>query len=433
MALVEIDDIELGAPQWGKVRAFAIDAPRIGERNVYDVEFAGWALGENQPLKEIEIHQAGVVIRRVPIDQQRPDVARDYPNVPESGTAGFRTWVSVVGLEPETELQVRAVLEDGSRSRLGAVTLRHKPVQSGFEPRLQPLMLTTLGRAGTTWTMRLLSEHPEIVVHRWHPYELRTARYWWHMFKTLSEPRDPYHSAQADRFQTDKHWIGYNPFYPEPIAVTPGLGEWMGRDYVEDLARFCQRSAEETYLRIAAGQGQTNVRYMAEKHRADNLPWLVWELYPKAKEIFLVRDFRDVYSSMLAYNRKFGRRAFGPEHIATDEEFATFLRNSTIRNISRSWPRRQDRAHLIRYEDLITQPQETLRDVLDYLELDSAKATIDGMLQRASAENPEMKQHLTSSDVSTSLGRWRSSLTPDLQAVANMAFADVLQQFGYQV
>ena len=217
-------------------------------------------------------------------------------------------------------------------------------------------MLTTMGRAGTTWTMRLLSEHPEIVVHRWHPYELRTARYWWHMFKTLSEPRDPHHSAQADHFQTNKQWIGYNPFYPEPIAVTPGLGEWMGRDYVEDLARFCQRSAEETYLRIAAGQGQTGVKYMAEKHRADNLPWLVWELYPKAKEIFLVRDFRDVYSSMLAFNQKFGRRAFGPSHIETDEEFANFLRNSTIRNLSRSWPKRQDRAHLIRYEDLITKP-----------------------------------------------------------------------------
>jgi hypothetical protein len=294
-------------------------------------------------------------------------------------------------------------------------------------------MLTTMGRAGTTWTMRLLSEHPEIVVHRWHPYELRTARYWWHMLKTLSEPRDPYHSAQADHFQTNKQWIGYNPFYPEPISVTPGLGEWMGRDYIEDLARFCQRSAEETYLRIAAGQGQSNVKYMAEKHRADNLPWLVWELYPRAKEIFLVRDFRDVYSSMLAFNQKFGRRAFGPAHIETDADFATFLRNSTIRNLSRSWPKRQDRAHLIRYEELITQPQQTLHDVLVYLELDASDETVDGMLDRASAENPEMTRHLTSSDVSTSLGRWKSSLTPELQSVANTAFGDVLQQFGYQV
>lgn len=433
MALVEIDDIELAAPQTGKIHAFALDAPRIGGRNVYDFELAGWVLGSGQPAREIEIHHGGVVIRRTPLDQQRPDVARDYPDVPSAAASGFRTWVSVVGLEPELTLQVRAVLEDGSRSRLGSISLRHAPVQSGFDPRLQPIMLTTMGRAGTTWTMRLLSEHPEIVIHRWHPYELRTARYWWHMLKTLSEPRDPHHSAQADRFQTNKLAIGYNPFYPEPIAVTPGLGEWMGRDYVEDLARFCQRNAEEAYLRIAAGQGQTNVRYMAEKHRADNLPWLVWELYPNAKEIFLVRDFRDVYSSMLAFNKKFGRRAFGPEHIQTDEEFAHFLRNSTIRNLSRSWPKRQDRAHLIRYEDLITQPRETLHGMLDYLELDATDATVEGMLDRASAENPEMKQHLTSTDVSTSLGRWKSSLSPELQRAANEAFGDVLQQFGYQV
>jgi hypothetical protein len=433
MALVEIDDVELGVPQPGKLRAFAIDAPRIGGREVYDVEFAGWAVGDGQPVVGVEIHQAGVVIRRAPLDQQRPDVAREFPDVPGAATAGFRTWASVVGLEPEVDLQVRAVFADGSRARIGAAAIRHCPVQSGFAPRLHPLMLTTMGRAGTTWTMRLLSEHPAIVVHRWHPYELRTARYWWHMLKTLSEPRDPYHSAQADQFQTNKQWIGYNPFYPEPIAVTPGLGQWMGRDYVEDLARFCQRNAEEAYLRIAAGQDQTGVVYMAEKHRADNLPWLVWELYPKAKEIFLVRDFRDVYSSMLAYNAKFGRRAFGPPHIQTDEEFAQFLRNSTIRNLSRSWPKRQDRAHLIRYEDLITNPVATLRSAIDYLDLDASEATVRGMLERASAENPEMRQHITSGDVAQSLGRWKTSLSPELQVVANDAFGDVLQQFGYDV
>jgi hypothetical protein len=433
MALVEIEDIQCGAPQAGKIQAFAIDAPRAGSRNVYDIEFAGWVLGDGQSVQEIELHQDGAVIRRTPLDQQRPDVARDYPDSSGAATSGFRTSVSVIGLEPEVKIQARAVLADGTRSRLASVTIRHEPVHSGFEPRLQPLMLTTMGRAGTTWTMRLLSEHPEIVVHRWHPYELRVARYWWHMFKTLAEPRDPYHSAQADHFQTNKQWIGYNPFYPEPISVTPGLGEWMGRDYVEELARFCQRSAEETYLRIAAGQGQPNVKYMAEKHRADNLPWLVWELYPKAKEIFLVRDFRDVYSSMLAFNQKFGRRAFGPAHIETDADFATYLRNSTIRNLSRSWPKRQERGHLVRYEDLITRPRETLHGALTYLELDASDATLDGMIDRASAENPEMSRHLTSSDVSTSLGRWKSSLSPELQSIVNNTFGDVLQQFGYQV
>jgi len=433
MTIVDIQSVQAGVPDRDRVRGFAIDAPKVGGRGVYDIEFAGWIIGGASPATGVEIHAEGNVIRRAPLDQFRQDVAHAYPDEPNARLSGFRTWVSVVGLEPGVPLQLRAVFADGTRLRLAAVHFTHQPVASGFEPTLQPLMLTTMGRAGTTWTMRLLSEHPQIVVHRWHPYELRTARYWWHSFKVLSEPRDPHNSAQADRFQTNRDMVGHNPFYPEPIAVTPGLGEWMGRDYVERFCNFYQGIAEETYKRIAAGQGQPDVVYFAEKHRADSLPWLVWELYPKAKELFLVRDFRDVLSSMLAFNVKQGFRAFGPEHVTSDEEFAQYLRNTTIKQLSRSWPRRQDRAHLIRYEELMTDTEGVLRGVLRYLELDDSPATIAGMVARASEENENSRRHRTSAGAGASLGRWRESLAPSVQAVCNEAYADVLQQFGYEV
>ena len=32
-----------------------------------------------------------------------------------------------------------------------------------------------------------------------------------------------------------------------------------------------------------------------------------------------------------------------------------------------------------------------------------------------------------------SLGRWRTSLSPEMQVVANREFGDVLEQFGYDV
>ncbi len=434
MAVVEIQNVQVAAANNERLRGFALDAPRPGTaREVYDIEVAGWVLGSNVPAVAVEVHAEGQIVRRFPLDQQRPDVAELYPDAVEAATCGFRLWVGTIGLEPGVPLQVRAVLADDSRVRLGGITYTRQPLQTGFEPGLQPLMLTTMGRAGTTWTMRLLSEHPQLVVHRWHPYELRTARYWWHMLKVLVEPKDPHRSAQADTFQTSRDFVGHNPFYPEPMNVTPGLREWFGREYVEELGAFCQRQVETCYRRIGAAQGQTNPVFFAEKHRADALPWLVWELYPQAKELFLVRDFRDVVSSMLAFNVKQGRRVFGPAHVETDEDFARYLRTSTVRQLSRSWPKRQDRAHLIRYEELIGQPAETLRGVLAYLGLADDEATVEGMLARASADNPEMRRHLTSRDVPTSIGRWRQSLSPSLQAVVNESYADVLEEFGYAV
>lgn len=434
MALVEILDVQPAAVDPERLRGFALDAPQPGTKtDVYDFEIAGWVLGQRVPAVAVEVYAEGGVMRRVPLEHPRPDVAEAYPDAPMTGPSGFRTWVGVLGLEPGAELQVEAVLKDENRVSLATIRWRHQPLRSGFEPALQPLMLTSLGRAGTTWTMRVLSEHPEIAVHRSYPYELRAARYWMHMLKVLSEPQDPYQSAEANSFQSNKSWVGHNPFYPESMSATAGLAEWFGRTHVEELAAFCQRSAEECYQRIAASQGQSGVAYFAEKHRPDYVPWLVWELYPRAKEIFLVRDFRDVFSSMLAFNAKHGRTILGDPLVQSDEEFARRLRDRAVHRLSESWSKRQDRAHLVRYEDLIRQPVETLRGVLTYLELDHDDAIIEGVIARAAASNPEMQRHGTSSDVEASIGRWRQSLDPSLQEACREIFGDVLEKFGYEV
>ena len=36
----------------------------------------------------------------------------------------------------------------------------------------------------------------------------------------------------------------------------------------------------------------------------------MWELYPRAREVILVRDFRDMVSSMFAFNAKRGFQGF---------------------------------------------------------------------------------------------------------------------------
>lgn len=433
MTLVEIPNVQPAAIDT-RLRGFALDAPRPRtESDVYNFEVAGWVLGRRVPAVAMEVRADGTLLRRVPLDQPRPDVAEVYPDAPRGMRCGFRTWIGVLGLEPGVEVQVGAVLEDGSQVHLATIRLGHQPLRSGFEPTLQPLMLTTLGRAGTTWTMRVLAEHPKIVAHRWHPYELRAARHWMHTLKVLSEPQNPHQSAEANSFQTNKSWVGHNPFYPNPMYTTAGLAEWYGRNYVEELAAFCQRSTEECYRRIAESQGQTDPVYFAEKHRADYLPWLYRELYPRAKEIFLVRDFRDVVSSMLAFNAKNGRTVFGNPRLRSDEEFARYIRNGTVHQLSKSWSKRKDKAHLIRYEDLIQRPVETLRGVLAYLELGHDDATVEGILARAGADNPEMQQHRTSGGIDASIGRWRQSLSPEMQAACRGEFGDVLEQFGYPV
>lgn len=432
MGLVEILAVEPASVDPELLAGFALDAPTPGwSAEIHAFPTAGWVVGTPVPASAVELVFREQVIRVAAVGGNRPDVAAVYPDVPAADRSGFTSWVGTLGLSPEFELRVRVLLEDQRRVDLGVIRGRRRPLRTGFEPGIQPLLLTSPGRTGTTWLMRLLAEHPRIVAFRDYPYEVWVARYWQHMLKVLSDPADWSRSAHPESFPTDWSWVGHNPYYPTIVERLPGVTEWLGQTYLEQLGAFSQRSSEECYRRIAAAQGQADVAYFVEKHRPDLLPWLVGELYPNVREVFLVRDFRDLVSSVLAFNARRGNAGFGRNLVETDEAYVRQLRRGPLERLRSSWEGRRHQAHLVRYEDLVLHPVATLEKLLRYLDLDHDGACIEGMLKRAGVETPELRQHRTSSDPAASIGRWRLDLDPKLQEVCRDVFADVLEQFGY--
>ena len=61
---------------------------------------------------------------------------------------------------------------------------------SAFTPSMQPIMVTSPGRSGSTWLMRMLAEHPDIIVHERFPYETHVCSYWMHFIQVLATPVD---------------------------------------------------------------------------------------------------------------------------------------------------------------------------------------------------------------------------------------------------
>ena len=89
MALVQIENVNVAAAQPDYFRGFAIDCPAANATSdVYDIEISGWAIGASQPVVAIEIHIAGSRLRRVPLDQLRPDLALAHPGVAGRGKRG---------------------------------------------------------------------------------------------------------------------------------------------------------------------------------------------------------------------------------------------------------------------------------------------------------------------------------------------------------
>jgi hypothetical protein len=188
--------------------------------------------------------------------------------------------------------------------------------------------------------------------------------------------------------------------------------------------------------------GSPNLRsgratYFAEKYLSGydstgyDVQARIRELYPQAREIVLIRDYRDILCSILAYNARQGYAGYGRERVSSDKEYIQQLRFQALYAL-RSWKRQSAQTHLLRYEDLITKPVETLSALLESLALSGTSSTIEGMLRRASQEIPGMQELRTSSDPQESIGRWRRDLDPALQAVCQEAFGDILEEFGYK-
>lgn len=438
--MIDIHEIVRLDEAHGRVLGHAIDAPRPGSRgHGYAFGLEGWVVARDGRVESIEVRLGGDVVRQSPIWVSRPDVAQHFTTVPYADASGFRTAVGSLILPPTFELRLDAVLATGERLPLSAIRGRQRRIRRGPAPRLKPLLITSVGRTGTTWLMRLLAEHPGIVSHRTYPYETRVAGYFLRVLRTLTDPANPFDPITPGLFTgtTDSSSrnpmfaVGYAPGSPSssPDYLAP-LG-WLEDGYVAGAISFCQRQVSEFYERLAIAQSQQQPVYFAEKYLPNDIPWLVHQIYPEYREIFLIRDFRDVVCSILEFSATRDSARFGVDSAPSDEAYIEGLFRYSALCLLESWQRRSGSAHLVRYEDLILHPSETLASALDYLSLDRSAETVTNMLARARAPLPELDRHRTSRDAVSSIGRWRREMAPRLQETSQRALGDVLRAFGY--
>jgi hypothetical protein len=425
--VVEVLEVSSTADTSQHLVDFALDQPTAGTiRDNFALHLNGWILGKHSQASGVQVYYQDVLIRTMRLDYPRPGLARSHPDFADEKTCGYNELVGVIGLNPEFKLNLRAVLEDGSSVPFTTIRARHEPIRPAFEPRLQPIMLTSLPRTGTTRIMRMLAVHPSTVVYRHFPYEYNNAEYWAHMLKVLAEPGNTVESS--GRAFNEFWWVGSNPFYDRHVDEHKDLGHWFARTYVERLASFCQQSMDDWYSMVARRQGQDEPAYFAEKHRPGQIPTLLWELYPRAKEICLVRDPRDMVCSVFNF---FGKNEGARSQAESDQQAIQWMGGSML-TLYNDWQARADRSHLVRYEDSVRNPAETLTALLDYLEVDSSPAIIEEMLKAADEGTPQhFPQHQTSGSPEASIGRWRRDLDASLQGACEEAFAPVLAGFGY--
>jgi len=295
--------------------------------------------------------------------------------------------------------------------------------------------INALGRTGSSWLAHLLSLHPAIVVYRPFQRDARVGAYWVEVMRRLSEPRS-YLGALGPRLDGPNWWLGEGH---EPHVLPPrheGFDAALGNEGPEELAAFCRRRTEATYLALARELGKPDVTLFAEKavgyDGAGGALKRAWdELFPDGRELLLVRDPRDVLCSMRAYDTRRGGASFGRERAEDERAFMERL-GAAMRLFGDRHEELGERSLVVRYEDLVEDTHAALSAVFAHLSIDASAEAVGGVVERAEKETAEMRAHRTASDARASIGRWRSDMAPESRALASAVFADELERYGYE-
>ena len=290
------------------VAALDQEDERLG---TYTFELEGFILGRNSPVVAINVVDNGRLLQKIQTGVNRPDVAARRPNIPHAPSSGFHTRISSLCFQPEFRVNLRAVFENGFEATIGSLEGRRPPLRTNFEPELQPLMVTMLGRSGSTLLLHMLASHPQIVAYKPFTAEARVASYWKDVLLALASPGSYVNQISPFGPLIDHWWVGDGAPGIPATRDEPTEG-WLDACGIEAITAMCQSRVDAFYKQISSDT-KPDALYFAEKSppgAGNPLPSLQDEIYEKPREVVLVRDFRDMICSMRAYSAKM-RTALG--------------------------------------------------------------------------------------------------------------------------
>jgi hypothetical protein len=365
----------------------------------------------------------------LPVRIDRPDVVDSESRAGWPRNCGYASRVNAIELPQRFKVGLVARFEGGDAARIAVIegTRRALPVQTAT--RFQPIMLTTLGRSGSTWLMSLLGQHPEITAFQAQTNEARAACYFADVLRTLSRPSS-YMSTVRGYFVSTLDWMGASPTRPlHQYERDPDLLEWMGTTYVEELIAFVAQRLDAIYVQLSAKEDKERAARFVEKCPPNGPQVMLSEIYPQAREILLVRDFRDYFCSVRSW--RWGWEESRSRH-SSDEEWIRKALARQVRGLS-VYRRERSTAMVLRYEDLVTRTGEILESIFTYLGVEDSPAVVRSVIERTEEKSDQAIAlgHQTSGGPTESIGRWKKDLEPSLQKACEEAFGPVLAEFGY--
>ncbi len=276
-----------------------------------------------------------------------------------------------------------------------------------------PIFVTGYGRSGTTLVQGILAAHPDVA--------LKTENnVLYNLLRAGHDLRAPCTPAAAAAALTRSARVG-----EQVKTFLAAAGDLEG--LFAAAGATCLRDAVEALLR----QGETAGRWGDKSlMTALALPKIA-AAWPEMRVVHLVRDPRDV---ALSFFRKHAARLEGADSV--EDRPATWRDWAVLHAHARRWQHwnrtfeatRTAQCLLVRYEDLVTAPDETVAKMCRFLDLQPDPAMLDATARGALARHPAHRR-VTEPISGARVGQW--SALPDLLIRCIEDACPMMETYGY--
>jgi Sulfotransferase family len=299
-------------------------------------------------------------------------------------------------------------------------------------------------KSGTTWLMRMLDSHPEILCRG----EGRFFGAGWRQesVKRIDAKRPPssLYNAVLDA---------------EYLRLWIERSVWSRNDDADEHLVNLTRIAVDYFL---AGELLKSGKRLV----GDKSPLLtpetireIAEICPEARVIHIIRDGRDAAVSAAHHSRNFGRarkqsvRSVGSLRRAEPGELPltgeSIFAGNSLKRMAGEWSERVGRTVVdgpallaenyaeVRYEDLLKKPDEEVGRLLEFLGADASEETVERCVSSASFERLSGGRERGEEDPSSFFrkgvaGDWRGYFTGEDRRVFKEAAGELLIKLGYE-
>ena len=396
-----------------------LDAPVIHSNPGALLTIAGWIVSRNEPIRQVWVNCVGRKIAEAKVFP-RPDVREAHPGCQH--VVGFEIAALPLGLGESEPLRVMVEAGSGKRTALFEIELDFAgapvPPPAGPAAGIVFAPILALPRSGTTFLAQLLHSSDAVLGDDQYPYELRLAEQVANGWLIDAQPW-----AQAAPADQAPNVTG--PNYATVCAILRSAEQALAGRNELDLYEAARRHRLEQIARLyRLAAPKPNGFVISEKIGLGIELELIAQLGAPVKPIFIVRDPRDAILSMRRFNARRGVYEFHEPRTRHFNE-VVFQTALDLLNFTRAYDRWHGEKLLVRYDELVADPQRIRREALAFVGADTRAAG-----GNAASVIPDT--HITSASPAESVGGWRSDLTPGEIAVANWYFAAFLQRFGFE-